>query len=110
MAKGSKSKIMFITLLLMLLLISSAYAFLVPTVHAAELNLQDKTLSVLSDVVGLKTERYTTSQSTQRDSQYLSHPQIETSTYLASAEGSLRVTCSYVKDTLKLVYLSDLEE
>jgi len=109
MAKSSKRKLMFIALLLMLLLISSTQAILVSSVHAAEPNPQEKTLSVLSDVVGLKTEMYTTSQTEQRDSQFLNHPQTETSTYLTSAEGSVRVTCSYVKDTLQLVYLSDLE-
>ncbi len=109
MTKDSKRKLTSITLLLILLLIASAYISLLPTVNAAEPNLQEKALSVLSDVVDLNTEEYATSQSTQRDNQFLSHPQTETSTYLASAESSLRVTCSYVKDTLKLVYLSDLE-
>jgi len=109
MAKDSKRKLTFITLLLMLLLISSAHAVLVPTVNAAEPNLQEKTLSVLNDVVGLNAEQYATSQSTQRDSQFLSHPQTETDIHLTAEEGSLRVTCSYVKDTLKLVYLSDVE-
>jgi hypothetical protein len=109
MTKDSKRKLTSITLLLILLLIASTCISLVPTVNAAEPNLQEKALSVLSDVVGLNTDGYATSQSTQRDSQFLSYPQKETDTRLASAEGSLRVTCSYVKDTLKLVYLSDLE-
>ncbi|PVX23465.1 MAG: hypothetical protein CW691_10545 [Candidatus Bathyarchaeum sp.] len=109
MKKITKSKPMFVTLLLVFLLIFSTQAFLLPSVHAAERNFQENTSSFLSEVVGLKTERYTISQSKQQDLQRFDNLQTETSAYLASEEGSFRVTSSYVKDTLQLVYLSELE-
>jgi competence protein ComGC len=51
MVNNSKGKLMFITLLLILLLISSTYAIIVPAVNAAKPNLQEKAVSVLSSVV-----------------------------------------------------------
>ena len=95
--------------LLALIVVSSTCISLSPTVSAAEPDFENKTLSILSDVIGLKTEEYTTTKSTQRDSQYLSQQRNENDMLLASAQGSLRVTCSYVKNTLQLVYFSDLE-
>lgn len=85
------SKILLLSIFTIILL-SSTYTALLPTADAAELNLETKTLSVLSEVVGLKTEQYTTTQSTQRESQCLDQPQKETDMYLASPESSL---CPY---------------
>jgi hypothetical protein len=109
MVKSSKRNLLFITLLLTLLVLSSANVFFVPSVNAAELNVQEETLSVLSNVVGLKTELYTLDQTKQCDKQFLGNPQAEFTSDLLSKAGSLRVTCSFVKDTLQMVYLSDLE-
>jgi cytochrome c oxidase assembly protein Cox11 len=75
MTKDSERKLLFITLLLTILLVSSAYASLVPIVNAAELNIQEKTIDVLNDVVDINTEEYATFPSSQLDTQYLSLPQ-----------------------------------
>ena len=104
-----QSKKIFVLSIFAVILLSSVYTSLLPTADAAEPNLQTKTLSVLSDVVGIKTEQYTTTQSTQRDSKYLDQPQKETDMHLASPESSFRVTCFYIKDTLQLLYFSDLQ-
>lgn len=61
----SKQKLLLVTVLLTLLLISSKYTSLIPIVHAAEPNIQDKTMDVLNEVVGLNTEAYTTSLNSQ---------------------------------------------
>ena len=100
-------KLLIITLLTLIVL-SSTYITILPTVGAEEPDFESKTLSILSNVIGLKTEEYTTTKSSQRDSLYLGQQRNENDVHLASAQGSLRVTCSYVKNTLQLVYVSDL--
>lgn len=47
------------------LLTSMVYVYTLPTAFAAELNVQDKTISVLNDVMGLKTDLYAINQSAQ---------------------------------------------
>ncbi len=95
---------------LAIILLSSTCMTIVPAVSAAEKNPETETLTILSDVVGLKMEKYTTTQSNHRDSKYLDQPQKEADLCLSSPEGSFRVTCSYIKDTLKLLYFSDIKE
>jgi hypothetical protein len=59
MAKKNKRKLLFTTVILSLLFISSTYAVLIPNVHAAEMTPQQKGLSILSNVVGLDLAKYT---------------------------------------------------
>ena len=107
---GSKQSIkIFATSILLLILIVLLCAPLVPTAQAAEPSLQAQTLTFLNEVIGINTDSYTTSKSALRNAEFLGSSQKETDMQLASAQSSLRVTGSYVKDTLKLVYLSDLE-
>jgi len=109
MTKNSIHKLLFTTLFLTLLLISSAYTFLVPTVHAAEPNLQDTTLGILNDVVGINTEKYAPLYSSQFDNQYLNLPQKEVAVTLVSEQGGVRASCSFVNNMLRQIYLSDYE-
>lgn len=97
-----------LTILLVLLLTSFLGMSLVPSLQAIEPNFEAKNLAVLSDVIGINTDSYSTSNIAQRDTDFLGSSQKETDMQLVSAQGSLRVTCFYAKDTLKLVYLSDL--
>ena len=106
MPKTSKK---FLVLILLSLILFTVYIFLLPTAHAAEPNFQAKTISVLSDIVDLKTEQYTISKSSQREDTLIDLPQEIVDLHLTSASSTVRVTCSYVKDTLQMVYLSDLE-
>lgn len=57
MAKKTK-KLLFITVILSLLFVTSTYAVLIPNVHAAEITNQQKGLSILSNVVGLDLTKY----------------------------------------------------
>ena len=109
MAKQFRRKLLFITIFLSILLSYSAYASLIPSVRAAEPNIQDKTMAILNDVVGLNTEEYATSLYSQLDNQYLSLPQKEADITLASDRGKLRVSCSFVNNRLRQIYLSDYE-
>jgi hypothetical protein len=97
-----------LTILLVLLLTSFLSMSLVPSLQAIEPNFEAKNLAVLNDVIGINTDSYSTSNIAQRDTDFLGSSQKETDMQLVSAQGSLRVTCFYAKDTLKLVYLSDL--
>jgi hypothetical protein len=77
---------LFVLFVLGIVLLSSV-CITVPTASAAELNFEAKTVSILSDVGGLKTELYTESQSSTRDSQDRNQPQKVTDMQLASATG-----------------------
>ncbi len=122
MAKIKRLSIL--SFLISLLIISSVYACSIQGVLAAELTQQQqltsiksaeesdqqtKAYSAISNVVGLKTEHYTTAKSIVRESKYLDQPQKETDMSFISSNGSFRVSCSYVKDTLQLIYFSDIE-
>jgi hypothetical protein len=109
MTENSKRKLLFITLFLTILLISSVYMSSVPIVHAAEPNLQDKTLGILNDVVGINTEKYAPMTSSQFDNQYLNLPQKEAAVTLVSEQGGVRASCSFVNNMLRQIYLSDYE-
>jgi competence protein ComGC len=58
MAKKSKRRLLFTSIMLAALLVCSAYAVLVPNVYAAEMTIQQKGLSVLSNVVGVDLAKY----------------------------------------------------
>jgi hypothetical protein len=108
MAKENR-KILSIAVLLMLMLISSAYATLMPNVHAAEPTAQDKAIAILNNVVGINTEEYATFRSSQLDNNYLSMLQNEADIKLVSNRSSFRASCSFVNNNLRQIYLSDYE-
>ena len=60
MTKNSKHKLLFTTLLLTVLLVTSAYSTMVPNASAAEVTSQEKGLAVLNDAVGFDLEKYAT--------------------------------------------------
>ena len=78
-----------------------------PTVQALESTVQEKALSVLSDIVGLKTEYYTIALSTQSDTLFGGLDQKESLLRLTSNGSSLRISCSFVSNQLREVYLSE---
>ena len=109
MIKHVKKHLLLSMVLFSLLLISCLYSALAPPVYAAEPSIQDKTMAILDEVIGLNTEEYATSLNSLIDNQYLSLPQKEVDITLASAEGGLRVSCSFVNNNLRQIYLSDFE-
>ena len=86
MAKNCKLKMLFIILLLTMLLFSGAFASLVSIVNAAEPTVQDKTLEILNEVVGINTEEYATVRSSQLDNSYRNLPQKEVDISLVSEQ------------------------
>ena len=107
MNKISKQKLLLITAFLIILIISSIYASLVPVARAAEPSVKDKTVSILNEVVGIDTTSYATILNSQVDSKYLNMPQKEADIILKSGQGRLRVSTSFVNDRLRQIYLSD---
>lgn len=116
MTKISKQKILSITVLLTLLLVSTAYASLVPFVHAAKPDIQDKTVSelsseltstektliILKDVVGLDMAKYSTNLDSYSQSLYFEVlPQEDVKYTLKSDESKLEVICAFVNGKLR---------
>jgi hypothetical protein len=88
MSKNSKRKLLFITLLLMTMLISSAYAALVPDVNAAEVTVQEKGFAILNEVVGLDMENYDTAINEGAQDSYLGIVPQENIRYTLESNGS----------------------
>jgi hypothetical protein len=106
-ANNSKRKLLFITLFFITMLISAAYASLIPTVGASEVTTQQKAITVLDSVVGLDASKFTTSLNRENKSIISGLPQEEIDFKLISSEDSLRVSCSFVNNKLQMLYLSD---
>ncbi|MCJ7559706.1 hypothetical protein MUO79_03685, partial [Candidatus Bathyarchaeota archaeon] len=113
MTMDSKRKLLFIMFLLMLLLVSSAYTTLIPNVHAAEMTIQQKGLSILSDVVGLDLARYdVTTKEYQQELQvsYLGVvPQKSVSYNLESGENKLKIFYTFAKGNLQMIQVLENE-
>lgn len=107
MIKISKQKLLLYTALLTLLLIFSTYASNVPMARAAEPSAQDKTMSILSNVLGINTQSYTTILNSQSNNQYMGQPQNKADFNLVSNQGSVRVSSSFVNNTLQVLFLSN---
>jgi len=109
MTKHVKKHLMLSTILFSLLLISCLYSSLALPVYAAEPDIQDKTMEILNDVIGLNTEEYATSLNSLLDNQFRSLAQKEADITLTSAEGGLRVSSSFVNNNLRQIYISNYE-
>jgi hypothetical protein len=109
MKKDSKRKLLFLTLLLVVLMVSSAYASLVPIANAAESTVQEKTIDVLNDVVGINIGKYAADSSSQLENNFRNLPQKEVYVTLVSDQGGVRASCSFVNNILRQIYLSDYE-
>ncbi|MBE0511415.1 hypothetical protein IBX38_00010 [Candidatus Bathyarchaeota archaeon] len=110
MANQFRRKLLFITVFLVILLSYSAYAFLIPSVHAAEISTQEKGLAILNDVVGLDLTEYAAETKEYPQDLYLGIlPQDIVDYTLESNESMLRVACTFVNKTLQLIYVSDCD-
>jgi hypothetical protein len=99
-----------VTVFLVALLVLSIHLNFVGSVNASEPDLQDRTVSILDDVVGVKTEDYTITNSVERTDNYLNVPKKCIDMTLFSADNrSFRVYCCYVKNELSQFYLGELD-
>jgi hypothetical protein len=104
MAKNSK--LLFTTFFLSMLLAASAYTTLVSNVNAAELTLQQKGETVLSDVVGVDLTKYTTVIAEHLQDAYLGVlPLSEMQYTLQSNESTLNIAYTFVNGNLQRIHV-----
>jgi hypothetical protein len=108
MTKNSKRKLMFITLLLTTLIVSNAYAVLIPSANAAELSVSQKGLVVSSDVIGLDMEKYSVNAKEYPQDSYLGVLPQKNVRYTLNSNGS-NVEMFYTFVNGKLLMLDVLE-
>jgi hypothetical protein len=105
MIKTSKRELLITTVLFTLLLISSTFSLL-PSTKAATVSAQDKTNSILNNVLNVDTSVYSTKLNSQVD-EYGPYSETKTDITLTANQTSVRVSASFVNDTLHLLYLSE---
>jgi hypothetical protein len=104
MAKKTKLKLLFTTVFLSTLFISSAYAALTPAAHAEEISTEQKGLSILSNVVSLDLTKYATMSKEYPQGSYLGVVPKETARYSLESNGSkLDVLCTFTNGSLQML-------
>ena len=99
--KNYFSAIFFVTLLI------SICSVLVQPAAASEQNLESKSITILSDVVGLDMQTYQNAKFTQQDTQFFDQTRKDVTIELGSSSNGLRAKCIYIEDRLQLLYFSD---
>jgi hypothetical protein len=108
MAKKTK-KLLFITVILSLLFISSTYAALIPNVHAAETTILQEGLAVTNNVIGIDLAKYATSSEYKQDSYLGVFPQ-ENLRYTLATEGStLDLYYTFVNGKLQKIHVLEAQ-
>ncbi len=113
MTNDSKKKLLVIAILFTILLSSGIYAALLPNVHAAEASVQEKALSILSNVIGLDLAKYTISTKEYPQDAYASYlgviPQ-ENVAYDLTADGSkLKMLYTFANGNLQMIHVLENE-
>ena len=102
-------KLLFITALLSVLMISSIYSVLTPNVHATEVTNQQKTLSIMGNVVGLNLTKYdvtTTETSVAAQASYLGVvPQENVAAELTSDGSKLKAIYTFADGNLQMIHV-----
>lgn len=112
MAINSKRKLL-ITLFLMILLSSSAYAVLIPNVCATEASAQENGLSILTNVVGLDLTRYVVTSKEYPQNYNSSYfgvvPQTDVDYELISEGSKVKVLCTFANSRLQMIHVLENE-
>lgn len=107
MTKNSKRKFLLITVFLSVLLSCSAYGSLIPNAPAAELTIQQKGLTILSNVVGLDLAKYnvtTTEYQPNVQASYLGVvPQTNVGYDLTSADNKLKLLFTFANGNVQMM-------
>jgi len=110
MAEKSKRKLLFITVLLIVLLSSSAYVAQIHDALAADASLQQKGLAILSDAVGLDIARYEiNAKEYPQDSYFGGVPQENIGYTLESDESKLKLLCTFTNSALQILHVLERE-
>ncbi len=98
-------KSQFLTVLLGILLVSVSCSLL-PSASAVD-KTQSNSLKILDEVVGINTASYNTYLKNQQQDSFLTLAQQTADFNLISSRSNLRVSCSFVGDLLRMLYISD---
>jgi uncharacterized membrane protein len=112
MAKNSKLKHLIAVILVIAILAFSAYAALTPSAYAAEATLEEKGLSILSNVVGIDTAKYTVTTEQQQDNSlaYLDVVPQETVSYdLTSENSKVKVLYTFTDENVQMIHVLERE-
>jgi hypothetical protein len=104
--KMFKKRTLLIALFLILLSTGIAQTQ-IPTTHASLVSTTDKTLSILHNVIGLDTSKYSLQLNSQINDQISNLPENNVDLSLLSDANSFRVSARFINNTLQLLYLTD---
>jgi hypothetical protein len=108
MAKAYKNKLLFSTIILTVLLFSSVYATLVPNVHAAEASIQQESMAVADNVIGVDLAKYPAASEDYRQDLYLDViPQENLRYTLETNESKIDIQYTFVKGKLQKIHVLD---
>ena len=93
--------------LLTILTLLNTQPSIIPIVQASEQNFQDRTVSILHEVMGIDTAKYRSTFNSQMEDEYVNLPQTRTDISIESNAGSLRASCCFVNGRLRQLFLSD---
>jgi hypothetical protein len=110
MKTNSKRRLLFTSIMLAALLISSAYAALIPNVHAAEATIQQEGLSVTDNVIGVDLTKYATVSEDYRQDLYLDVLPQENLRYTLETGGSkLDFYYTFVNGKLQKIHVLEVQ-
>jgi hypothetical protein len=110
MKRNSKRKLLLTTIVLVALLIFSAYAALIPNAQAAEVTIQEKGLLILNDVVGLDLSKYSIASREGPQKAYLSVVPQENVRYTLETDGSkVDLLCTFTNGKLRMIDVLESE-
>jgi hypothetical protein len=107
MIKFFKQKVGLVIIILGLIVTSAICSF-VPYAEAKEMTIQEKSLTALSDVVGINVASYHTSLMPLKTDSFLTLSQQETDFKLTSDQGNLKVRCLFVGERLRQIFISEV--
>ena len=114
MIKTSKQKLLLTTSFLLILLFSSTFVSMIPSAKAATVSMTEdkltsitRTLAVLTNVIGMNISGHSIQLNSYSQSNYNGLHQTKVDFNLVSNQSSVRISSSFVNNTLNLLYLSN---
>lgn len=106
MVKLSKTKFL-VTIILSLLIISSAYTFVIPSAYAAEVTTEQKVIAISSNVLGINTTKYNTTMTSYSENSQLKFmdiiPQEDFIYSLTSNTDRLSLLYTFAKGNVQMI-------
>ncbi len=114
MTENSRRKLLFTMLFLIILVVSSTYAAITPSVQAAKMTPQQKGLTILSDVVGVDLTKYNVAVKDYSEASQASYlgvvPQQSVIYNLTSDKSELSMLCTFANGNLQMMQVLEKED